>query len=153
MADEDYFNEAAKVAQKALCLRDKCGAVVVLNNKIIGEGFNGPAGDSATAQKCELDLLNTIKPKSDRTCCVHAEWRAVIDAVRRKGDIRGSTIYFTRVDDEGNILKSGEPYCTVCSRLALDTGIKYFALRHDTGIKLYDTDEYNDLSYKFHLPK
>ncbi len=146
-----YFKEAAKVAEKSLCLRDKCGAVVVLDSKIIGEGYNGPACDNLEDLKCNLDLTASSKPKSDRTCCLHSEWRAIIDAVRNAWDIRESTLCFARVDDDGNILRSGLPYCTVCSRLALDNGVKHFALLHDTGVKLYDTQEYNDLSYKFHL--
>lgn len=150
MNDNYYFNEAAVEAIKATCLKAKCGAIIVLDNQIIGRGFNSPAGNNITQSKCELNLVNSLKPKSDRTCCVHAEWRAIIDAIKNNKDIKGSTLYFTRVDDKGNILKSGEPYCTVCSRLALDNGVKYFALWHDSGIKLYDTDEYNELSYKFH---
>jgi len=47
------------------------------------------------------------------------------------------------------MLKSGKPYCTVCSRLALDNGIKEFVLWHTDGIKGYDTKEYNKLSYDF----
>lgn len=151
MNKEDYFKEAAKEAEKALCLKDKCGAIVLLNYEIIGRGFNGPVMDDIANRKCHLNLINSSKPKSDRTCCIHAEWRAIIDAIKNKKDISGSTLYFTRVDDENNILKSGEPYCTVCSRLALDNGVKYFALWHESGIKLYDTEEYNELSYKFHL--
>ncbi|MEI6352517.1 MAG: deaminase [Candidatus Nomurabacteria bacterium] len=151
MNEEKYFYEAAKEAEKALCLKDKCGSVIVLNNEIIGTGFNGPANNDISNRKCHLNLINSPKPKSDRTCCLHAEWRAIIDAIKNKKDISGSTLYFTRVDNENNILKSCEPYCTVCSRLALDNGVKYFALWHDTGIKLYNTEEYNELSYKFHF--
>lgn len=151
MKDEDYFNEAATEAKKALCLRDKCGAVVVLNNKIIGRGFNAPAGNKTSCRKCELNLINSSKPKSDRTCCMHAEWRAILDAIKNVKDITGSTLYFTRIDTVGNILKSGKPYCTVCSRLALDSRIELFVLWHEEGIKIYKTDEYNELSYKFHL--
>lgn len=151
MTDQEYFQEAGKEAEKSVCLRDKCGAVVVLEDKIIGRAFNGPVNNEISQRKCELNLINSKKPKSDRTCCVHAEWRAILDAIKNMKDITGSTLYFTRVDEKGNILKSGEPYCTVCSRLALDNGIKYFALWHESDIKLYDTKEYNDLSYKFHL--
>ncbi len=150
MKDEDYFKEAGKEAEKALCLRDKCGAVVVLNGEIIGRGFNSPPNNDISNRKCELNLINSKKPKSDRTCCVHAEWRAIIDAIKNKKDIKDSTLYFTRVDSDGNLLKSGEPYCTVCSRLALDNGIKYFGLWQDLGIKLFETNEYNELSYQFH---
>ncbi len=151
MIDEDYFKQAAIEATNALCLRDKCGAIVVLNGNVIGRGSNGPAQNNTKLCKCNLDLVDSPKPKSDRTCCMHAEWRAIIDAVRNNRDLQGSTLYFTRVDQDGNILKSGQPYCTVCSRLALDTGISYFTLWHDSGIKIYDTTEYNELSYQFHF--
>jgi deoxycytidylate deaminase len=150
MKDEDYFNEAGKEAMNALCLRDKCGAIIVLDGVVVGRGSNGPAGGDIAHRKCELDLINSPKPKSDRTCCVHAEWRVIMDAIRNQKNLNGSVLYFTRVDAEGNILKSGDPYCTVCSRLALDAGISYFALWQDAGIKLYDTQEYNELSYHFH---
>jgi deoxycytidylate deaminase len=150
MKDEDYFNEAAKEACKALCLRDRCGAIVVLGDRIVGRGCNSPAGDDLSRRKCALDLVGSSKPKSDHTCCVHAEWRAIAEALRSEGDMRGSVLYFTRVDADGGMLKSGAPYCTVCSRLALDNGIKSFALWHEDGIRLYDTVDYNELSYKFH---
>ncbi len=151
MTHEEFFNEAEKEARRAMCLRDKCGAIVVRDGVIIGRGSNGPAGNVAQNRKCELDLRDSPKPKSDRTCCVHAEWRAIISAVAYAKDITGSTLYFTRVDLEGNMLKSGQPYCTVCSRLASDNGVAYFALWHDDGIKIYETGEYNELSYNFHI--
>jgi deoxycytidylate deaminase len=147
---EQYFQMAAEEARKATCLRGKCGAVIVLNNEVIGSGFNAPPKNDEKSRKCALELVNSCKPKSDRTCCVHAEWRAIIEALRTGKDLAGSTLYFVRVDDAGNIKKSGEPYCTVCSRLALDCGISFFGLWHESGIRLYDTKEYNDLSYAFH---
>ena len=153
---EQFFKEAQVEAVKATCLRDKCGAVVacpelvegLVKYRVVGRGWNGPAGSQS---KCHLDLLDSTKPKSDRTCCVHAEWRAIMDAVRHTKDLSGSILYFTRVDEAGDMLKSGEPYCTVCSRLALDSGIGQFALWQEEGIKLYGTKEYNDLSYEFHV--
>lgn len=148
---EYFFKKAGEEAKKALCLKAKCGAVIVLEDEIIGRGYNAPPGDDITQRKCEEIFEGTsLKPKSDRTCCMHAEWRAILDAIQNKKDISGSTLYFSRVDDNGNLLRSGKPYCTVCSRLALDTGIKYLGLWHEEGIKLYDTQEYNDLSYNFH---
>lgn len=151
MTHEDYFIEAGKEARKALCFRAKCGAVIVLNDEIIGRGYNTPPNDDVKHRKCELNLVNSPKPKSDRTCCIHAEWRAICDALKNKQNLLGSTLYFARVDENGNILKSGKPYCTVCSRLALDNKIDFFALWHEEGIKIYNTDEYNNLSYQFHF--
>ena|SRR3989344_620374 len=147
---EEYFKIAGEEAKKALCLRDRCGSIIVSNGEIIGRGYNAPPKDDISQRRCEDEFKPSPKPKSDRTCCVHAEWRAILDAVRNIKDISGSTLYFTRVDDGGNILMSGKPYCTVCSRFALDTGIKYFGLWHEEGIRLYETLEYNKLSYNFH---
>ena len=150
MTDADFFREAGEVAKLALCFRDKCGAVVVSEGVIIGSGYNAPPQDAVTDRKCHLELVVSSKPKSDRTCCMHAEWRAILSALPT-GKIVGATLYFTRVDDKGDLLESdGIPYCTVCSRLALDIGIKYFGLWTSEGAKMFETKEYNELSYLFH---
>lgn len=147
---ENYFKEAVKLANHSMCKRGRGGSVVVLNGEIIGRGFNAPPENNPENSMCHTDYRTSLKPKSDRTCCVHAEWRAIIDAIKNKNDISGSTIYYISIDENGDILKSGQPYCTVCSRLALDVGIKYFGLWQEKGIKLFDTREYNKLSYDFH---
>ncbi|MCX6738785.1 MAG: hypothetical protein NT098_01875, partial [Candidatus Parcubacteria bacterium] len=90
------------------------------------------------------------EPKYDKTCCMHAEWRAMIDALRRNSEkLAGSKLYFTRVNEKGEIKRSGKPICTVCSRMALDIGIEKFVLWHEEGICEYPTDEYNRLSYEY----
>ena len=151
MDPDQYFKEANKEATKALCLRDKCGAVVVKDGVIVGRGYNGPPQDNLEQRKCLNEYPKELKkPKSDRTCCVHAEWRAIINAQKNSPNLTGSSLYFARVNGEGELLPSGEPYCTVCSRLALDVGIMYFCLNHENGSRCYDTSNYNDLSYEFH---
>lgn len=143
-----WMNEAAKVAESALCLKAKCGAIIASEGKIIGIGYNAPPLDKSEHQTCQ-DEVTAGKPKYDRTCCVHAEWRAVFDALKNYPDkIKNSKLYFTRVDDRGEIKKSGQPFCTVCSRMALDVGIDKFLLWHEAGIAEYPTDEYNRLSHE-----
>jgi deoxycytidylate deaminase len=145
-----WMNEAAKVAKQALCLKAKCGTVIVKNGQIIGRGYNAPPLDREENRMCLEEYDFSGKPKYDHTCCMHAEWRAVFDAMKHNPhELEGSTLYFTRVDEEGNIKKSGEPFCTVCSRLTLDAGIGEFILWHDQGITSYGTDEYNKLSYSY----
>ena len=145
----EWMNWAVEVAKKALCLRAKCGAVIVQKGEIIGEGYNAPPLDKEEYRMCDK-VFGLGKPKYDQTCCVHAEWRAIIDALKRNPDkIKDSKLYFVRVDEGGKIKKSGKPYCTVCSRLALDVGITYFLLWHEEGIGEYLTDEYNQLSYQY----
>lgn len=146
---EQWMYEAAKVAEKALCTRAKCGTVIIKDGEIIGSGYNAPPLDKVEDTLCDKDRSGG-KDKYDRTCCMHAEWRAILDVLRNNSSkIEGSDLYFTRVDNRGEILFSGEPFCTVCSRLALDVGIKNFILWHEDGIRVYDTREYNELSYNY----
>lgn len=144
-----YMEEAARIARQALCLRAKCGTVIVKGDEIIGVGYNSPAGGVENS-RCNWEVAFTHKPKSDRTCCMHAEWRAILDAVRNRGEeVRDAELFFMRVDEEGLMTKAGKPYCTVCSRLALDVGIRTFYLWHEEGIAGYPTDEYDRMSYAF----
>ena len=144
-----WMTEAAKVARGALCLRAKCGAVIVRGNERISAGYNAPPLDREENRTC-AEERGGGKPSYDKTCCVHAEWRAIMEALKKNPKkIEGSKLYFTRIDADGNIKKSGKPYCTVCSRLALDSGIKTFLLWHSEGICEYRTDEYNRLSYDY----
>lgn len=139
-----WMTFAAEAARKALCLKAKCGSVVVKDGRLIGIGYNSPPQNKLEYRKC-------LDPDRKHDSCVHAEWRAITDALRRNPDkVEGSTIYFTRVDGAGDILKSGNPYCTVCSRLALDVGISTFVLWHDKGVCEYNTEEFNNMSYRYH---
>ena len=138
------------MAERALCKRDKCGAVIVADGAIIGEGYNSPPRDEVDHERCTRKHELAPDFKSDKTCCPHAEWRAVFDALRHHPErIAGSTIYFTRVDATGAFIPSGKPYCTSCSKMVLDVGVGTFALWHPEGIKLYETHEYNDLSFQW----
>ena len=144
-----WLDSAVEIAKKALCLRAKCGTVIVKDGKIIGEGYNAPPQDNPALRTCLNEYELPKNYRYDHTCCMHAEWRAVFDALRNHpGEIKGSTLYFSRINDQGSSKKSGKPYCTVCSRLALDTGVAYFVLRHKEGVGVYPTDEYNRLSYQ-----
>lgn len=145
----NWMNEAAQIAKSALCLRAKCGTVIVNNGEIIGAGYNAPPLNKEENRTC-LQEFSRGKLKYDKTCCMHSEWRAIMDALKKDFEkLKGSKLYFTRVDEKGSIKKSGKPYCTVCSRLTLDSGISEFLLWHEKGICAYQTDEYNKLSYQY----
>jgi len=147
-----FFEKAAIVAKDATCLRAKCGSVIVKNSKIIGKGFNSPALNDESQRFCETELNTAVKPKYDKTCCIHAEWRAIIDACKTSnGDLTGSTLYFMRIDENNNSTDAGDPFCTVCSRLALESGIEKFALYNNQGADIYFTNEYNQKSYDTYL--
>lgn len=150
ISDEKWFLEAAAAAQQSLCLRDKCGSVIIKDESIIARGYNAPPLDDLGQRTCLNDYDLTKKPKFDKSCCMHAEWRAIFNALRHyPGEVQGSTLYFMRLDEKGSMTRAGQPYCTVCSRLALDAGIKLFCLWREDGIVAYPTDLYNQLSYQF----
>lgn len=147
---EKYFKEAQQVALQATCNRAHCGAVIVAKDgTIIGRGFNAPPNNDESQRMCDVELDKTIKQNNDKTCCVHAEWNAILDTLKHNGDkIEGSTLYFMRVGEEGEFTGSGKPYCTVCSRLALQSGVAEFGLWHD-GAVMFNTSTYNQKSYAF----
>lgn len=139
---------AAEIAKRSCCLRSRCGSVIVKDKTIIGKGYNSPPLDVKLVY-CLKDSL-PADFKSDKTCCIHAEQRAIMDTLRYHPErIKDSRLYFIRLDESGNKLKAGQPYCTICSKMALDTGIAEFVLWHEEGICIYSTEEYNKLSFKY----
>ncbi len=146
-----WLEVAAEAARQSLCQNRHCGTVIVADGVVIGQGYNAPALDKEANRRCNHSF-GPGKPNFDMTCCIHAEWRAIMDALRRNPDkIVGSTLYFTAVDDSGAIAFSGKPCCTACSRMALDAGLAVFVLWHEEGIVEYPTDQYDYLSYTYEL--
>lgn len=149
---KQYFDMAAVLAQDATCLRAKCGSVIVKNSVVIGKGFNSPALDQEDQRLCEANMDTSIRPKYDKTCCIHAEWRAVLDACKTSADkLAGSVLYFMRVNEEGDFTDAGDPFCTVCSRLTMDVGVAEFALYNNEGADVYPLNEYNQKSYAAYI--
>lgn len=144
-----YIMLAGEVAKDATCTRSKCGSVIVNLDLILGTGFNSPVGNLENQRRCDNPKTIYDKKVTDKTCCVHAEQRAIMDALSSNSkNLDGSRLYFVRLKNE-QISKSGEPYCTICSKMALDVGIDEFVLYKKDGICVYDTQEYNNLSYKY----
>lgn len=150
MGYEALFELAAVEARKASCLQAHCGSVIVsADGNVIGAGFNAPPLGLESQRKCEVSVDVTVKPTSDKTCCVHAEWNAILDALKRNpGKVEGSTLFFMRVNAEGEFTEAGKPYCSVCSRLALQSGVKTFGLWNG-GPEMFDAEDYNLKTYDF----
>lgn len=156
---EYWMQEAAQVALGSCCLRSRCGAVIISKRKpyLIGSGYNSPPGN-VPIDVCLKEQFRRDNVKTDLSCCVHAEQRALFDAAENhKGKMPGSRLYFVRIDEKGVMLPSGRPWCTVCSKLSLDKQLAEFTLWHKedvwqngwTGICVYGTKEYNDLSMDY----
>jgi len=171
-----YIGEAAKQALLSFCKRSRCGSVVVSRNGVIsGWGYNSPPGkfkpENEATPRCLCNKESYHKKVTDKTCCVHAEERAIINAISNISALQSvekpiiwttyyfglpssfqdelDKIYFTRINDNNEPIPSGKPYCTICSKLALDVGIKEFVLVHEDGVYAYSAEEYNELSYSY----
>lgn len=143
-----YFNFAADMARRhSLCLRAKTGAVIVNDGVAFSIGYNSPPERKRLERCLKDDLPDEFK--SDKTCCIHAEQVAINNALKHDPErLKGSRIYFVRVDEDGNIERAGKPYCTDCSKEILFEHIDEVALWHDEGICVYDSKEYNALSFR-----
>lgn len=145
-----FIDIAADVAIGSSCGRSKCGSIIVNGGKVIGKGFNSPPNDSEDQRRCGKEKSELNAKVTDKTCCVHAEQRAIMDALKTNPDkLEGSRLYFIRLGDDGEISFAGKPYCTICSKMALDSGISEFVLYHKEGIAVYDTEEYNLISFEY----
>jgi len=145
-----FIDEAARVAQNSKCDRKKCGSVIVKDGKIIGEAFNGPPGNLESQRRCSYSKDSYHTKLTDKSCCIHAEERAIMLTLRTNPEkIIGSRLYFARLDEHGKKEPAGKPWCTLCSKMSLEAGIKEFVLWHKEGITVYDTEEYNTLSFQY----
>lgn len=145
-----YLDLAASKAKESNCFRAKCGTIIVSGERVIGSGFNSPPLSKKIDHCIKGGLPKDFK--SDKTCCMHAEQRAIMDSLRKNPRfLSGSRLYFVRLDKSGKKEFSGEPYCTICSKMALDAGVSEFVLWRKEGVCVYDTAEYNELSFKFKM--
>jgi deoxycytidylate deaminase len=153
-ATNKWFEMVRQEAIKSPCKRARCGTVIarMYGDEIaLGWGWNQPAG--GVNPRCE-NLALRSGFKSDKTCCIHAEQVAIMHALSRgrEYDSHYARLYFARVDDDGQLKPSGQPYCTICSKMALHAGIKEWCLIHKAGVTVYDATEYNELSYDYGDP-
>ena len=146
-----YLAIAIEAAKEATCTRSRCGAIIVTpGGNIIGESFNSPPAGLESQRRCTYDKHAYHAKVTDKTCCIHAEQRAIMDALKRHPEVlAGSALYFARLNDDGRLKYSGAPYCTICSKMVLDVGIKDFILWYPQGITVFGAEEYNDLSYAY----
>ena len=102
--DKRYLRMAAIWAENSYCVRRQVGALIVKDQMIISDGFNGtPAGFENV---CE-DSSGATKPY-----VLHAEANAITKVARSNNSSDGSTLYVT-----------ASP-CMECAKLIIQAGIK-----------------------------
>ena len=102
--DLRYLRMAQIWAENSYCKRRQVGAIVVKNNMIISDGYNGtPSG----FENCCEDENNVTLPY-----VLHAEANAITKLARSSNNSEGATLYGT-----------ASP-CIECAKLIIQAGIK-----------------------------
>lgn len=115
-ADEYFVEIAATVAKRATCLRNKVGAVIVRENRILSTGYNGAPKGLAHCLDigCIRSQENIPSGTMHEKCrAVHAEQNAIIQAAVHGVQISGATLYCTH-----------QP-CILCTKMIINAGIKH----------------------------
>lgn len=99
-----YMRMAKTWSENSYCERKQVGAILVKDNMIISDGYNGTP--SGFENKCEDDN-NVSKPY-----VLHAEANAITKIARSHNSSEGATLYVTTSP------------CMECSKLIIQAGIK-----------------------------
>ena len=102
--DKRYLRMARIWAENSYCQRRKVGALIVKDNAIISDGYNG--APSGFPNICEDPNGNTIP------YVLHAEANAISKLARSNNNSEGATLYIT-----------ASP-CLECAKLIIQAGIK-----------------------------
>ncbi|MDR1864981.1 MAG: dCMP deaminase family protein [Bacteroidales bacterium] len=122
LLDRRYLEMTRIWSQNSYCLRRKVGALLVKNQMIISDGYNGTP--SGFENVCE-DENHRTKPY-----VLHAEANAITKIAKSNNSSDGATLYVT-----------SSP-CLECAKLIIQSGIKRVVYcekyRIDDGIRLLE---------------
>jgi dCMP deaminase len=114
--DKAYLRMATSWAELSHCQRKKVGALIVKDDMIISDGYNGtPSGFDNC---CENEQGET------HWYVLHAEANAILKVAKSTNNAKGATLYLTLSP------------CKDCSKLILQAGIKRVVF-----VKLYKDSE------------
>ena len=101
---DQYFCKIATVtSERSPCERLQVGCVLVKDNRIISQGYNG------FLPNCPH--ISIVRDNHEQST-VHAEQNAIADCAKRGVSCDGSTLYVTHYP------------CVICARIAFAAGIK-----------------------------
>lgn len=125
------MDKAYEQAEKSACLRAKVGAVIVLNDKIIAQGYNNMTGGINDCKEvgCIREILHIPSGERREVCrAICAEQLAISEAARNGVKLDGGTAYITTFP------------CHICSKMLVSSGINEI---------VYDKDYPDKLSQNF----
>jgi dCMP deaminase len=113
---DEYFKEIVQVtAKRSPCERLQVGCLLVSENRIVSQGYNGFLPGCAHV---------SIVRDGHEQATVHAEQNAIADCAKRGVSCAGATAYITHYP------------CIICARILLAAGISEIKYIHD-----YKNDE------------
>ncbi|MCM1985512.1 MULTISPECIES: deoxycytidylate deaminase [Methanococcoides] len=131
---DEYFLEIASVVSKrSTCLRNKVGAVIVRNKRILSTGYNGAPSNMEHCLEigCIRQQNNIASGTRHEKCrAVHAEQNAIIQAALHGVGIGGATVYCTH-----------QP-CILCAKMIINSNITKVV--YSTSYPDTDTQEFFD---------
>lgn len=117
--DKAYLRMAQSWSQLSHCKRKQVGAIIVKDDMIISDGYNG--SPSGFDNCCEDDNGNT------HWYVLHAEANALLKVAKSTNNAKGATLYLTLSP------------CRECAKLVLQAGIKRLVFmnqyKDDGGVK------------------
>lgn len=109
--DRSYIQMAAIWAKNSYCKRRQVGALLVKDNMIISDGYNGTP--SGFENVCE-DENGVTKPY-----VLHAEANAITKVAKSGNSSEGSTLYIT------------DSPCIECAKLIIQAGVRRVVYRDE----------------------
>ncbi len=103
--DVRYLRMAQIWAENSYCVRRQVGALIVKDQMIISDGYNGTP--SGFENICEDDITGETKPY-----VLHAEANAITKVAKSANNCAGATLYITTSP------------CIECAKLIIQAGIK-----------------------------
>jgi dCMP deaminase len=112
--DSLWYDLIMRIGKQSKCQSRQVGCLIVFENRIIGQGYNG-APEGSNCKDCPRPKCNgESKPSGsdlDKAICAHAEQNAIGYCARHGISTRGSTIYLPIFP------------CSECAKLIVASGI------------------------------
>lgn len=110
--DEYYLNMLSSVALRSTCRRRQLGAIITVNNHIIGTGYNGPPPGYPACNPCYKEANNIPSGQGQTECpATHAEQNAIVFCANHGISTKGAVMYV------------GASPCTICAGMIIGAGI------------------------------
>lgn len=107
-----YLNMLPLVAARSTCLRRQIGAILTVNNRIIGTGYNGPPPGYPHCEQCIKDIKGYASGTHQLECpASHAELNAIAHCARHGVQTNGAHLYISVTP------------CSYCAKIIVQSGI------------------------------